>query len=89
MQASSNPFQKAGDILIRCFILSMGLLIIWGLFYLVGGQWAYDFHAGMFDISKSQFDLINYCGMGIVKFVAFVLFLIPYVAIRMVHHKKV
>jgi hypothetical protein len=35
-------------------------------------------------MTRQQFDLIIYCGMGFVKLSAFVFFLIPYVALRLV-----
>ncbi|MHC4709798.1 MAG: DUF6868 family protein [Planctomycetota bacterium] len=70
--------------LIRCFLLSVALLAFWGICYLVIDDWAYGFHSRFFEMTRQQFDLIMYCGMGFVKLSAFVFFLIPYVALRLV-----
>ncbi len=76
-------------VLIRCFALSIALLIIWFVFYLILGDWAHNIHAKMFDqVSRRDYQLINYCGMAIVKLFAFLVLLIPYVAIRLVLRAK-
>ncbi len=70
-----------------CFLLIFGLLAIWFVGYLVGGDFAFGIHATMFDIDRREFDLIMYCGMALLKFAAVVLFLIPYVALKIVERK--
>ena len=84
METSTPQLDHLARILIRCFLLSVGLLIFWLVFYLLAGEWAYELHAKWFEITRRDFDLINYCGMGFVKLLAFVLFLVPYVSIRLV-----
>ncbi len=76
-------------VLIRCFALSIALLIIWFGFYLLLGDWAHSVHSRMFgELSRRDFELINYCGMAIVKLFAFLVLLIPYLAIRLVLRAK-
>ena len=70
-------------ILLWCFVLSILLLLFWFVFFLAAGDFAYRFHAKMFDLSKDEFDVINYCGMGLVKACSFMLFFIPWVATRL------
>ncbi len=72
-----------------CFLLTIGLLLIWFVGYLVGDDLAFRIHATMFDIDKREFDLIMYCGMALLKFAAVVFFLIPYVALRIVEKQSV
>ena len=40
------------------------------------------------ELTRRDYELINYCCMGIVKLAAFVFFLIPYIAIRLVLRAK-
>ena len=48
----------------------------------------YGFHRAMFDITRHEFDVMNYCGMGLLKILVFVGFLIPYIAIRLTAKKQ-
>jgi hypothetical protein len=67
-----------------CVLLTFGVLSIWFVGYLVVDDLAFRIHATMFDIDRREFDLIMYCGMTLLKFAAFVCFLIPYVALKIV-----
>jgi hypothetical protein len=70
-------------VLLRCFILGFVVLIIWFLFFLVADGLIYDVHGGLFkQITERQFQVIHYCGMGLLKLFIFVFFLVPYVAMR-------
>jgi hypothetical protein len=70
--------------LIRCFLLAVLLLALAGVGCLVFGDWGYGFHSRFFEITRPQYDLVMYSGMAFVKLTAFVFFLIPYVALRLV-----
>jgi len=70
-------------VLLRCFVLGFVVLIIWFLFFLVAGGLIYDVHGSMFkEITDRQFEVIHYCGMGLLKLFIFVFFLVPYIALR-------
>ncbi len=70
-------------VLLRCFIIGFVVLIVWFLFFLVAGGLIYDVHGGMFkEITDRQFEVIHYCGMGLLKLFIFVFFLVPYIALR-------
>jgi len=59
------------------------VLIIWFVFFLVAGDLVYDVHGSMFkEITVHQFEVIHYCGMGLLKLFIFVFFLFPYIAMR-------
>jgi hypothetical protein len=83
METHQAQFEYLARVLIRCFVLSLALLLIWFVFYLVVGRWGYDIHSRMFEMTRREFDLIMYCGMAFVKLSAFVFFLIPYIAVRL------
>jgi len=67
-----------------CFLLTLGLLLIWFVGYLVVGDLAFRIHATLFEIDRREFDLFMYYGMTLLKFVAVVFFLVPYVALKIV-----
>lgn len=79
---------KVADIFLWCFFLSVILLLFWFVFYLVSGYWVYRLHSNWFEISKHEYDLINYSGMALVKINVILFFLFPYLAIKLVLRKK-
>ena len=79
--------ERITNVLGICFLLTIGLLMIWFLGYLVGGDFAFRIHATMFEIDRGEFDLIMYCGMALLKAVAIVFFGVPYVALKIVARK--
>lgn len=76
------------QILLRCFLLAVMLLLFWFSFFLIGGDWAFGIHSSLIEITKHEFDLLNYCGMALLKIVAIVFFLFPYVSTRIVLQKE-
>jgi len=70
--------------MIRCFAVSVILLLLWFVLYLLGGDLFHSIHSKWFDISRHEFELIYYSAIGFVKVLSITLFLIPYVAIRWV-----
>ena len=75
-------------ILIRCFVMGAVFITLWFIFFLVGGDLGYTMHAKWFQISRHEYDLLNYYGMAFVKGCNFLFFLFPYIAIRMVLRRK-
>ena len=71
-------------VLLRCFILGFVVLMIWFVFFvLLGPGFIHDVHRSMFNqITRRQFQVIHYCGMGLLKLFIFVFFLFPYIAMR-------
>jgi uncharacterized membrane protein YukC len=63
-------------------------LLVWFLFYLHLSGWLYEMNTKWFNISRHEFDLLNYCGIGLVKITALLFFFFPYVSIRLLLHKK-
>jgi hypothetical protein len=79
-----RSLEVASGVLLRCFVLGVILLLMWFVVFLVGGEMAYGIHSKLIDITKHEFDLLNYYGIAFLKVLVFVAFLIPYVAIRLV-----
>ena len=82
----STPFtlETTSKVLIRCFWMGFGLLSIWSLMFLVGGEVKYEIAWKWFGIQRHEFELINYSGIVVMKGFVFGAFLVPYIAIRMV-----
>ena len=84
-----NRLEVTAKILLRCFILNFALVLFWFFFFLMGNsRWGYEFHSSIFDITRHEFALINYCGIAFVKLCNVIFFLFPYVAIRLVLKRK-
>ena len=84
----NNLLHGIAGIFLRCFFLSVTLLLLWFVFYLTGGDWAYSIHSRWFEISRRDFDLINYYGMALIKICTILFFLFPYLSIKLVLLKK-
>ena len=84
----SNGLDVVAEILLRCFLFSLALLIVWFVSYVAGGDWIYSIHSKSFDLSKHEFAMMNYYGMALVKLCAIVFFLLPYGAIKLMLRKK-
>ena len=74
--------------LIKCFIMGLFVLLFWWGALTLMGDLTYSVHSMMIPISRQQFDIIHYTGMLMTKAVIFVLFLFPYIAIRLVIRKR-
>jgi len=83
-----NLLDRVAGIFLWCFLLSFALLLLWFDFYLLAGDWAYSIHAGWFELSRRDFALVNYWGMAFTKFCAIIIFLFPYLSIKLVLRKK-
>jgi hypothetical protein len=83
-----NLLDRAADVFLYCFLMSFALLLLWFVFYLLAGDWAYSIHTGWFELSRHDFDLVNYWGMAFTKFCAIIIFLFPYLSIKLLLRKK-
>ena len=75
-------------VLIWSFLVTIALLFFWLVSDWIAGGWAYGVLSWMFEITKHEYDLVILCGMTFLKLMALVLFLAPYIAIRIVLRAK-
>lgn len=75
-------------VLIRSFAMGVILTLFWFCFFLLGGDMGYKMHSNLFQISRHEYDVMNYCGMAFVKACNFIFFLFPYIAIKLVLKRK-
>ncbi len=67
-----------------CAVLSLGLVLLLFVIYLVAGDFAFALHSKMFILERMQFEMMYYCGLALTKIVALLLFVVPYIAIKLV-----
>ena len=85
---ANEMLEVTGQVLIRCFVMGLLVLLFWLGALMLAGDLAYSVHAKIAPISREQFYLINYAGGLMTKAAVFVLFLFPYIAIRLVLKKR-
>jgi hypothetical protein len=84
----TSDLEIVSGILIRCFVTGVLFTAFWFIFFLLGGDLGYTIHAKWFQISRHEYDLLNYYGMAFVKCCNFLFFLFPCIAIRMVLRRR-
>ena len=84
----NNLLDAVAGVCLRCFVLSICLLLLWFVFYWGAANWVYYIHSRFFYITRQQFEVVGYCGSGLVKIFAFLFFLFPYIAIKLILAKK-
>ena len=50
----------------------------------LAGDWMFQTHDKWFELSRPAFYVTHYAGMGLLKLMIFVFFLLPYLALRLV-----
>jgi hypothetical protein len=68
-----------------CSIINYLILLVWFLVFNLGHDWLHVMHGRWFELTAQQFDLVNYCGMGLFKLLIFVFSLAPYLALRIIN----
>jgi hypothetical protein len=88
MKILDEVLEVAAQILIRCAVMGViSLLLWWGALQLFGDL-TYSVHSGIFSISRQQFEIIHYAGTLITKGVVALLFLFPYISIKLIQRKR-
>ena len=72
------------DALLWCFIINIGILLWWFLFFSLAHDWVYRFHGKWFKLSVERFDAIHYASMAFYKICIFVFNIVPYFALCIV-----
>ena len=88
MCSANEKLDVLSQVLIRCVVMGVAVLLIWWAGLAFMGDLVYEMHSKLVPISRQQFDVIHYAGMLTTKAVVSLLFLFPYVAIRLVLKKR-
>ena len=80
--------EVVGQVLIRCVVMGVVVLLFWwgGLAFM--GDLVYSIHSKLTPVTIEQFNVIHYAGMLTTKAAVSLLFLFPYIAIRLVIRKR-
>jgi len=70
------------DVLGWSVLINFAILIAWFSFFVMGREFMYKMHKKWFNVPKEKFNTINYTLMGIFEILILLLFLAPYLAIR-------
>ena len=87
-QTNRDFFEALSQVLLRCWIIGFGLLLFSLGIILLGGAQVADVHYMLFDLSDHEVNLIMYCWLGLLKAGILILFLIPWIAIRLMLNKE-
>ncbi len=79
-QRLNDDLKAVGDVLLWCFGFCFATLMFWFGAIVFAGDLAYGVHSALFELTRHEFNLINYAGMGLVKLISFTAFLFPYLA---------
>ena len=72
------------ELLGRCCVINVGLLLWWFLIILIAHDWIYRIHKKWFKISEETFDAIHYAGIAFFKIAILVFNIVPYIALRII-----
>jgi hypothetical protein len=67
-----------------CCVINYFFLLVWWLYFMVGGDWMYGLHNRWFAMSRERFNATHYSLMGTLKILVLVFNLAPYLALRIV-----
>lgn len=88
MKTIDEVLEVIGQILIRCTVMGVIVLLIWWGALALFGDLAYSVHSKIVPITRQQFDVIHYAGMLMTKAAVALLFFFPFIAIKLVVKKR-
>jgi hypothetical protein len=81
----SEWLDAISKVLLRCTILGFVLILLWfGVYYFAPGMLRGDF----FGLTTHEVNLIQYCGIGLLKVLVLLFFFFPWVSIRLVLRRR-
>ena len=84
-QLSENTIatiDAVSDILLRCFVITVGAMLFTWMVWLVLGDVVYGIHHRMIDLTRKEFDLFFLYTMTFLKGLNVIFFLFPVVTIK-------
>lgn len=88
MKNIDEALEVISQVLIRCTVMGVIVLLIWWGALELFGDLAYSVHSKIAPMSRQQFDIIHYVGILMTKAAVSLLFFFPYIAIRLVIKKR-
>ena len=88
MNTVDEVLEVVAQVLIRCTVMGVIVLLLWWGALELFGDLAYSVHAKIAPMSRQHFDIIHYVGILMTKAAVSLLFFFPYIAIRLVIRKR-
>lgn len=88
LDSTRDFFETLAKVLLRCWIFGFVLGLFSFVVFMLTGEIIDDIHGRMFGVTPHELDLIIYCGLGMLKLSVLVLFLMPWMAIKLVLRKS-
>lgn len=76
--------ETMGNFLYWCAAFSYLILAVWFALFSLAHERIYQLHGRWYRLSLEQFDALNYALMGVFKIGVLLLFVVPYIALRMI-----
>ena len=70
--------------LLWCTMINYALLILWWIILLLPHKWIYNLSGRPLKLTSEEFDKCNFTGIVFYKLGIILLFLVPYIAVRIV-----
>ena len=88
LDSTRDFFETLAKVLLRCWIFGFALLLFSFVVFMLTDEIIDDIHGRMFGLTPHEVDLIFYCWLGMLKLFVLVLFLMPWMAIKLVLRKS-
>jgi len=85
---TKNTLNIIATLFLKAFIIGFLFMLLSFAIMFCCKDWAFSIHQNLFDIPRAQLEVIAYSSFGFLKILIFVLFLIPFLAIKSVLHCK-
>lgn len=81
--ATRDLLETLAKVLLRCWVIGFALMLFSTVVFLLAGQMVDELHGRWFGVTPHELDLIVYCGLGLLKLLLIVFFVLPWLAIRL------
>jgi len=85
---ANGSLETAAAILIRCFLMGTIMMFIWLGFLKFAPELSYRTHSATIPLSREHFNSIHYAAFVMTKSMITLLFLAPYIAIKLVLRRQ-
>ena len=78
--STKSLLETTSKIFLRSWLIGMAMLLFWFGLHLTGIY--HGFHQSIFHLTEQEVNVVNYCGMGLLKILLFAFFLCPWLALK-------
>lgn len=83
-----QSMERWAQVLGVCFLISVGVLLLWFLSFVLLKDVAYSLHERCFPLEQDGFALAWYQVLTLFKVIAVAFFLVPWLALKLVLHRE-